>query len=353
LFKTVDQGNNWKAISPDLTANPDERSSAIVSVCESPVEPGVVWAGTNDGNVYLTKDDGVNWTLLNANITGAPQFYWVKRIEASHHAAGRAYIALDGHRYEDWAPYIYVTEDFGATWKNISNNLPEGSIYVVREDLKNPDLLFAGSEFSLHYSLDRGMTWSRFMTGFPTVPVHDLVIHPRDGDLIAATHGRGAWIADNITPLQQLTADVKEEDVHLFDVRPEVQWERTYEWTWVPEKRFYKPNPPTGSTIAYYLRRDIPDSVTIEILDITGEVIWNFDGPPTAGISKVFWNFRKNPPPRTDMQPGQFGQQMRGRGGRSASPAEPGEYLVRLTAGGTILTTKLIIEKDNPGNLGK
>lgn len=350
LFKSVDRGDHWKVISPDLTATPDARSSAIVSIDESPLMSGVVWVGTNDGNVCLTKNDGVNWTLLNDKITGAPKNYWVKRIEASNHVPGRAYLVFDGHRNDDQDPYIYITEDFGETWENISGSLPEGSIYVVREDYKNPNLLFAGSEFALYFSIDRGMTWSRFMNGFPTVPVHDLYIHPREGDLIAGTHGRGAWITDNITPLQQLTPEVMEKDVHLFDIRPEVQWARTYEWSWVTDKRFFKPNPPTGSNIAYYLKTEARDSVEIEIVDISGEVIRDFKGPRAAGLQKVFWNFTKNPPPQTESQPGQAMQRQRSRRG---SPAEPGEYLVRLKSGGTVLTTKLVIEKDNPGYMGK
>ena len=163
---------------------------------------------------------------MNDNMTDAPEKYWVKRVEASNHVEGRAYVALDGHRYNDFAPYIYVTDDYGETWKKITNGLPEGSVYVVREDHKNPDLLFAGTEFAVYVSLNRGENWVRFMNGLPTVPVHDLLIHPRDNDLIAGTHGRGAWIVNNLTPLQQLTPEVKEKDVHLFEVRPEAQWAR-------------------------------------------------------------------------------------------------------------------------------
>ncbi|MFC1500386.1 WD40/YVTN/BNR-like repeat-containing protein, partial [Candidatus Zixiibacteriota bacterium] len=257
LFKTVNRGDNWQAISPDLTAQVDMSNSAIVTVAESPIVPGLLWVGTNDGNVQITRNDGATWALLNDNIPGAPSQYWVKRIEASHHEPGRAFLVYDGHRHDDRAPYVYMTDDYGQTWKNITSNLPEGSCYVIREDLRNPDLLFVGSEFAVHYSLDRGATWTRFMNELPTVPVHDLLIHPRDGDLIAGTHGRGAWIVNNITPLQQLTAEVMEADVHLLDIRPEVQWLTTYEFSWTTDKRFYKPNPPTGSTIAYYLKDDV------------------------------------------------------------------------------------------------
>ncbi len=349
LFKSVDRGDNWQTISPDLTADPESRLSALVSVDESPLKPGLIWAGTSDGNVQLTRNGGAAWTRLNDNITDAPQNYWVKRVEASNHVAGRAYVAFDGHRHDDQAPYIYTTDDYGQTWKKITKGLPEGSVYVIREDYKNPDLLFCGTEFAVYISLDRGETWSRFMNGLPTVPVHDLFIHPRDYDLIAGTHGRGAWIVDNLTSLQQWTPEAREKDVHLFDIRPEVQWARTYEWSWVTDKRFFEPNPPTGSTIAYYLKNDLPERVTIEILDITGKVIRNLEGPKEAGVHKVLWNFRQNPPSKS----AKAGQTSQRRYQRRAPLAGTGEYLVRLTAGETVLTTKLVVEKDNPGYIGR
>ncbi|MFA9454991.1 MAG: T9SS type A sorting domain-containing protein, partial [Candidatus Aminicenantaceae bacterium] len=252
-------------------------------------------------------------------------------------------------RYDDQAPYLYTTDDYGQTWKKITNGLPEGSVYVIREDYKNPDLLFCGSEFAVYISLDRGETWSRFMNGLPTVPVHDLFIHPRDYDLIAGTHGRGAWIVDNLTTLQQWNQEAREKDVHLFDVRPETQWVRTYEWSWVTDKRFFEPNPPTGSIISYYLKTDVSESVKIEILDITGKIIRNLEGPKEAGLHAVLWNFRQNPPSKsaTSTQTSQRRYQ------RRAPLAGPGEYLVRLTAGETVLTTKLVVEKDIPGYIGR
>jgi photosystem II stability/assembly factor-like uncharacterized protein len=349
LFKTVNRGDSWNVISPDLTTDPESQFSAIVSIDESPIKPGVVWVGTSDGNVQLTQDDGANWTLMNDKIAGAPKSYWVKRIEASNHVLGRAYVVFDGHRHDDQKPYIFVTDDFGKTWKKITNGLPEGSVYVVREDYKNPDLLFAGTEFAAYISLDRGENWARFMNGLPTVPVHDLYIHPRDHDLIAGTHGRGAWIVDNITPLQQMTPEVKEKDVFLFDIRPEVQWARSYEWTWVPDKRFIKPNPPMGSNISYHLKNTVP-SVKIEILDITGEVVRDLEGPAEPGIHMVFWDFRKNPPPN---QGSQSQESMAQRFRRRLPMVGPGEYLVRLSMGEKILTKKLIIEKDNPDYMGR
>jgi hypothetical protein len=187
------------------------------------------------------------------------------------------------------------------------------------------------------------------MNGLPTVPVHDLYIHPRDFDLIAGTHGRGAWIVDNITPLQQLSSDIKQKDVHLFDIRPEVQWVRTYEWTWVPDKRFKKDNPPTGSSIFYHLAKEVSEPVKIAIIDITGNVIRDLEGPRQAGLHRVFWDFRRNMP----QEQGESGQTMQRRFRRRAPMADPGEYLVRLTAGDKVLSKKIVVEKDTPSYLGR
>lgn len=348
VFESVNRGDSWEEISPDLTSTEDEPAAAIVSLAESPLQPGLIWAGTNDGNVYLRRAGSVDWTLLNDNLPDAPERYWVKRIEASHHEPGRAFLALDGHRHNDFAPYVYTTDDYGESWTEITNNLPEGSIYVVREDFKNPDLLFAGSEFAVYVSLDRGSSWSRFMADMPTVPVHDLVIHPRDSDLIAGTHGRGAWVVDNITSLQQMTPAVAEEDVHLFDVRPEVQWLSTYEFSWTTDKRFYRDNPPTGSTISYFLKDSRADSVTVELLDISGAVKRTLAGGAESGINSVFWDHREPPPP----PPSQEGQRRR-RGPRLGNLVPPGEYLVRLTVGDEVQTTRLVIEKHTPGYMGR
>jgi photosystem II stability/assembly factor-like uncharacterized protein len=347
VFKSVDRGDTYTAISPDLTAQPEARSSALVSIDESNLVQGLLWAGTNDGNVWLRRSEVHDWELLNGNIPNAPEGYWIKHVEASHHEPGRAFVAFDGHRHMDLDPHIFVTDDHGETWTNITGNLPEGSIYVVKEDPRNPDLLFAGSEVGLYFTIDRGGTWGRFMNGLPTVPVHDLIIHPRDNDLIAGTHGRGAWIADNITPLQQLTSDAMDEELVLFDPRPETQWVTVYEFSWTTDKRFYKENPPTGSTIAFY--SGSAGAGTIDILDLSGDVQRTLEVDVEAGLNTVFWDHRGPPPP-----PPPEGSQPQGfRRQRRAPMVAPGEYLVRLTVGGQVQTTTLVIERDSPDYLGR
>jgi photosystem II stability/assembly factor-like uncharacterized protein len=348
VFKSVNRGDDWEIVSPNLTADHEEQYAAIVSVAESPINAGLLWAGTNDGSVWVRESDTAEWTLVSDNIRGVPEHYWVKRIEASHHEPGRAYAVFDGHRWNDFAPYVYETDDFGQSWTNITNNLPEGSIYIIREDFKNPNLLFTGSEFAVFVSIDRGRSWSRFMNDMPTVPVHDLIIHPRDADLIAGTHGRGAWVVDNITPLQQLTDSIMDSDVHLFAVRPEVQWLSTYEFSWTTQKRFYADNPPTGSKIVYYLAREYSDSATVEILDITGKVVRTLAGSTDTGINTVFWDQREPPPPEEEVD-----SRRRRRGPRLGALLPPGEYLVRLTVGEKVRTTTLSIEEHVPGYMGR
>jgi hypothetical protein len=276
--------------------------------------------------------------------------YWVKDVEASNHEPGRAFVVFDGHRHMDLDPHIFMTDDYGESWTNISGNLPEGSIYVVEEDHRNPDLLFAGSEVGLYVSVDRGGSWARFMNGLPTVPVHDILIHPRDHDLLAGTHGRGVWIVDNITPLQGLTSQAMEEEVQLLDVRPETQWLTTYEFSWTTDKRFYKNNPPNGSTLAFYASEGGTRLATLEILNIEGEILRTLEVGVEAGLNTVFWDHRGDPPPPP---PAQEGQQQRFRGGRRAPSYGPGEYLVRLTLDGEVQTTTLVIEQDVPGYMGR
>lgn len=216
------------------------------------------------------------------------------------------------------------------------------------EDALNPDLLFVGSEVGLYYSIDGGASWARFMNGLPTVPIHDLVIHPRDQDLVAGTHGRGAWIADNITLLQQLDAEVLAAPVHLFDVRPEVQWLTTYEFSWTTDKRFYKDNPPTGSRISFLLAETPSDSARVEIVDVDGTVLRTLSARAEAGLNHLLWDHRETPP-ADDERGGGF----RGRGPRLGPLVDPGEYLVRLSVAGTVLTTLAVVEEDVPGYMGR
>ena len=318
LFRSTNQGDLWVA-SADLTKQVDRCTitvmgvagtkpqaskndgvasySTIISVRESPVLAGVVWAGTDDGNLQVSRDNGLTFTEVGKNITGLPQNalsgdnpYWISRIEASHYDGATAYVSIDGHRSDDLAPYIFVTRDYGATWKRVTGNLPTfGNVQVIREDPKNPSLLYAGTEFGLFVSLDAGATWEKFMTGYPTVRTDDILVHPRDGDLIVASHGRSIWIADDITPLQQLTPAVRASDAALFDVRPAVAYLNDVRLDVYTggEKQFEGENPARGTAVHFYLKSAAEAKLTIA--DATGRALCEQTVKGVSGINRVQW----------------------------------------------------------------
>jgi photosystem II stability/assembly factor-like uncharacterized protein len=374
FFRSFDRGDTYLG-SPDLTKNISRFDrpimgtagdapmaskhdgagaySSIVTISESPVLPGVIWAGTNDGNVQVTRDGGSTWKNVADAVPGAPKEAHVSRVEASHFDAGTCYLAFDNHRVDDFKPYLYVTRDYGATWKSVAGNLPPwGNVNVVREDLRNRNLLFAGTEFGLYVSLDGGAEWKRFMNGMPVVRVDDILVHPRDNDLIVGTHGRSIYVLDDITPLQQSTDKVTAADVHLFDVRPGVAW--TTDVTLMQSiggaKHFRGENPLPGTAIHYYLKSVPQGDVKIAISDYTGRVVRTLDGTKTAGLNRVQWNLRGTPPQRPAGAAGFGGGGGGAFGAAMAGPAlDPGNYLVKLSVGGKDYTTKVVIEADEFG----
>jgi hypothetical protein len=266
-------------------------------------------------------------------------------------------VTIDGHRADDWKPYAYITRDYGATWKSISNNLPIGDVNVIREDLKNKNLLFAGTEFGLYCSLNGGADWKRFSTGLPTVRIDDLLIHPRDNDLIVATHGRSMYILDDITPLQQLSDSLVDESAHLFDVRPGVQWLRDAALGRYTggARNFIGDNAPTGTAISYYLKSAPSSDVKVTISDVTGKVVRTLAGSKDAGLNRIEWDLRGEAPPRPPGFQGPppggggggGGQGGSGRFGLLQAPAvDPGTYLVKLSVDGRELTTRVVVNAD-------
>ena len=362
LFKSYNQGESWVA-SEDLTKRIDRNTVAlmgvpgnvtmlskndgvvsygtIITISESPVMPGVVWVGTDDGNVQVSRDGGVTFTEVGKNLPGLPanHQHWVSRVEASHFDQGTAYVAVDGHRSDDLKPYVFVTRDFGKTFQSITGNLPQfGNVQVIREDLKNRDLLFAGTEFGLYATLDGGKTWQKFMNNYPTVRTDDILIHPRDNDLIVASHGRSVWIADDITPLQQLTAEVRNADAALFDIRPAVAWlnDQQNNQQVGGQKVFVGENAPRGAAINYYLKSAATGDVKITVADATGRVVRTLVGAKTAGINRVMWNLAPQP------QQGQGAGGGRGGGGAVGE----GTYVVTLEVGGKKFTKPLQVLQD-------
>jgi hypothetical protein len=329
----------------------------VVSVAESPKVPGIVWAGTDDGNLHISRDNGATWTNVSKNVPGIGETYHISRIEPSRYDASTAYLAVDGHRLDDMKPYLFVTKDYGATWTSIVNNLPKwGTVNVIRQDPKNKDLLYAGTEFGLYISLNGGAEWKEFMSGMPTMRIDDILVHPRDNDLIVGTHGRGIYILDDITPLQQLSQKVMDSEVTLFDVRPGTLWlnDPRLGRYWGGAKLFRGTNPAPGTAISYYLKSPASGEVKLAISDYSGKVVRNIVGTNEVGLNRVQWNLRGDPPPRPTTGPGAAGGGGGGGGGGFGNifnlglPLEAGTYNLKLTVGGKDYTTKIVVEND-PG----
>jgi photosystem II stability/assembly factor-like uncharacterized protein len=359
LFKSYDRGETW-VMSPDLTKQIDRMGRSImgvrlntptcsrnlrgvpcilsrndgisaygtiVSVAESPIVPGIVWVGTDDGNIQVSRDGGATWTEVGRNVPGGTKEYYVSRVEASHHDPATAYASVDGHRSNDLRPYVYVTRDYGQSWQSVASNLPAfGNVNTVRQDPRNPNLLYAGTEFGLFISLDEGRSWQRFMNNLATVRVDDVLVHPRESDLVLATHGRGVVVMDDITPLQQLTPAVLASAAHLFAPREAVLWktDRRTSRSVTGAKNWTGQSAPTGTAISYYLRQPAGSDVRITITDpLTGAVFRELTGPRTAGLQRVQWNLRGNP--------------TQGAGGQTQQGplAQPGTYRVTLSVDGS------------------
>ncbi|MEE8584337.1 MAG: hypothetical protein V3T83_05725, partial [Acidobacteriota bacterium] len=325
LFRSVDGGERWMIVSPDLSSNDPAKTDiqdpggltrdssgaethcAITALSESPLVPGLIWAGSDDGQLHVTRNGGAEWTEAGTNIPDMPPGLWVSSVEASHFDPGAAFVAFDGHRSDDWGVWIFKTQDYGKSWRSIRANIPDGQVlYVVRQDYKNSRLLFAGSEFALFASLDGGQSWQRFMNGLPTVAIHDLVIHPRDGDLVAGTHGRGIWILDDITPLQELDDEVLAGPAYLFEPRPATIWEDASRGGVRGQFPLAAPNPPSipprddvvraklinGASFSYYLKSPQAEPVEIEITDLVGESSRTLIASAGQGIHRVQWDLR-------------------------------------------------------------
>src|SRR5262249_55672860 len=254
-----------------------EMHTTIYSIAESPKNANVIWAGTDDGNVQLTRDGGKTWTNVVGNIQGLPKSAWVSSIDAGHFDEGAAYATFDPHTFGDMRPYVYKTADFGKTWAPLvaADSTVRGYAHVVKEDLVNRDLLFVGTEFGLWVSLDGGRQWAQYKGGeLPSVPVMDLAIHPRDHDLVIATHGRGIWIVDDITPLRALTPETIAKDVAFIKTKPSAQG-ISGPGGWVNgDAVFVGPNSPDEAIITYYQKkRHIFGDLTMEVFDEGGKLL--------------------------------------------------------------------------------
>ncbi len=382
VFKSVDGGATWTSISPDLSNNdPDttrqdsggltldstgaETYATVVSLSESPLVPGLLWAGTDDGNVWVTKNDGATWTNVNAAMPDVPAKLWVSDVEASPHAPGTAYVCFDGHRSDDFGTWVFKTTDYGATWADIGQTLPpDHPVHVLTADRRNPQLVFVGTEFGVFVTLDGGVSWRPLMNGMPTVAVHDLVIHPRDNDLVAGTHGRGLYVLDDITALQELTPAVRSADVHLFEQRTATLWVDQSRGGQFGDDTYAGSNPPSvrppgramdrakivnTPIVTWYLGQSSSGPVSLTIQSVDGKLSRTLTVPAKAGITRFAWDGRLDPPAeqappaRPAPETSAFLASFRPPPGVAAGP---GWYRLVLSADGTRAEGVLQIRQD-------
>ncbi len=301
LFRSLDRGDHWEEISPDLTTNDPSRISppgmtiqfcTITTISESPRKPGVIWVGTDDGRVQVTETHGASWKDVTRAIAdaGGPADRWVTRVVASAHAPGTAYVTKSGHRMDRFEALVFRTLDFGVTWTAIHGGLPHSPVNVIAEDPQDPDLLFVGLHTGVYASIDHGARWVQMKANMPTVPVTDLVIHPREGDLIAATFGRGLFIT-HIAPLREMNGETLAKPLHFFEVRArgrrrDEAW-GNYELS--GDRYSYTLNEPNGLVFEYRLAKKLNGQVRITIADATGTLVMAFDGPAESGLNRAAW----------------------------------------------------------------
>ena len=319
----------------------------MTEMAESPVMPGVLWAGTDDGNIQVSRDGGYNWDEVGRNIPGVNHEYYVSGLEASWYDAATAYVALDGHRNDDLKPYIFKTTDYGKTWASVSGDLPMlGNVNSIRQDPVNRNLLYAPTELGFFISLDDGKTWNKFMPNLPIGRTDEVVVHPRDNDLILSTHSRSVWIMDDITPLQHMTPEMMDRESTLFATRDAIAWKTDRRIaTDIPGDKWWAgENAPAGTAITYYLKTAGMGDAKITIADaITGQEIRTQTAPTNAGLNRWQWNLCGNAPPPGQAGAGGGGGGGGGRGGgicQGARPAGPGTYRVTVNVGGKDVGTQ-------------
>ncbi len=372
VFRSSDGGHSWQTISPDLTRNDKSKQmdsggpitkdqasvefyDIIFTLVESPKEKGVIWAGTDDGLIQLTRDDGKSWN--NVTPKGIPEWSLVSLIEASPHDAGTAYAAVDAHKLDNFKPYIFKTTDFGKSWTSISSGIPDGAyVHAVREDPARKGLLFAGTELGIYVSFDDGAHWQFLQLNLPNSPVHDMVIH--NNDLVVATHGRSFWSLDDISPLRQADAAISSGDAHLFTPATAIRTRMGH-----TNRRRYAigENPPDGAILYYYLKEDAKEPIKLEILDAGGRIIRAFTSeekkkgdeieeegerdepvdhiPAKAGLNVFAWDLRYE-------EPVKIPKAVYDEGTPAGPLALPGKYQARLTAGGKSSTQSLQVLLD-------
>ncbi len=369
VFRSRDFGFSWDVISPDLTTDDPEKQrdsggeiyndntaaefhTTILTIAESPVERGVIWVGTDDGNIQITRDDGATWTNVRDRVPGLPAETWIGNIEASSTEAGTAFAAVDNHRLNDFTPHVYETRDYGRTWRDLSGGLPQDDyVKVIRQHPSNPNLLFVGMDRGLYASWDRGATWVDIRNNMPRVSVRGIRVQPAYNDLVIGTHGRGAWILDDIQPLVEL-AEAMTGDLHVFQSRTATEWERWSRGSNLGASTFQGENPPAGAYVNYYLsdglagRVSSGSPVTVRITDANGTLVNEFQHRDAApGVNRAIWNLAWE---GAEPIPGGGGGGGGGFFGFGAQgpPAVPGMYTATVVADGMEGTTTFELRGD-------
>jgi photosystem II stability/assembly factor-like uncharacterized protein len=420
LFKSTDRGDSWTRLGGDLTTGVDrnklqvfgktpdkstlsrhdgvEEYPTITTLNESPVTADVLWVGTDDGNLQVTRDGGKTWKNVAGRVPGLPKGTYVTRVVASKYAEGEAFATFDGHRTDDYNVYLFQTSDYGETWKAIRNGIPDsaGTVHVVREHPKSRNLLFAGTEFGLWVSWDHGSNWTALKNNFPTVPVDDIEIQADENDLVLATHGRSIWIFDDLTPIEKFDAGVANSDVTFFGPRTATLWDlRNRRWS-AGQKMFTGKNPPYGAILNYYLKEAVPPEppkaakdekdkdkdkekekketaapggeqkgkseaaaskenkedkenkegkTKISVFDKDNKLVREFDGPGKSGVNRTNWDLRWNSP--AVPTPEQLEAAAAGFDFGPRGPlVEPGKYTIKIKAGSKEATQEVVVEDD-------
>ncbi|HEY6385627.1 MAG TPA: hypothetical protein VIX91_08100 [Candidatus Acidoferrum sp.] len=419
LFKSADRGDSWTRLGGDLTTGVDrnklqifgktpdkstlsrhdgvEEYPTITTLSESPLTPNVLWVGTDDGNVQVSRDGGKTWKNVALRVPGVPKGTYVTRVVASKYAEGAAFVTFDGHRTDDYNVYLFQTSDYGETWKSIRNGIPDsaGTMHVVREHPRSANLLFAGTEFGLWVSWDHGANWAALKNNFPTVPVDDVEIQAQQNDLVLATHGRSIWIFDDMTPIEKFDAGVAGSDLTFFAPRTATVWDlRERRWS-AGQKMFTGKNPPYGAILNYYLKEALPPEppkaanddkgkdaekqkeadaskqkgqekketaaadqkpkaptaadkegkTKISVYDKDGKLVRELDGPGKAGVNRTNWDLRWNSP--AVPTPEQLEAAAAGFDFGPRGPlVEPGKYTIKIKAGSKEATQEVVVEDD-------
>jgi hypothetical protein len=374
VHRTRDGGQSWQVISPDLTLNDRskmgssggltgdnigvEYAGVVFGIAESPVEKGMIWVGTNDGKVQLTRDDGATWTDLTGNLPMLPVWGSVRSIAPSRYDAATAYLTVDAHQENNRDPWVYRTTDYGLTWRLIVSGIPKSMLSyakVIHEDPVRRGLLYLGTENAIYVSFNAGDTWMPLQTNLPHAPVSGIVVQPHFNDLVISTYGRGFWILDDITPLQHLTDEVLAKAAHLFAPRAAYRFRPITPPSTTYDDPTVGTDPEYGASINYFLSAPAKARPSVSILDAAGQVIRTLPGTNAAGLNRVTWDLRGTPSTEVRLftspmynphiVPGPEGRVAPGTG-RLSVLQPPGTYTVRLTVDGVTQTQRLVVRKD-------